>query len=869
MTDTQTTQDAVPPRRSFFAPIGRAWARVSPSLVPVLAVMTALIAIIPLMVVTQGRGNIGRGLEATGQTYAGLMEGAIGFAFNSTVSESDVAFALEFVQASNAVSEARLNAQGMTVLARRAEDLARVGRDNVRFYAEVIERYYQTDILPDNVAFDQLGNAITEIQRIGADRLRDYGALIDGWNELATVDVRDFGELYGDLDALDEATRARLDALLPELMLTDDQTLLGAFALMRDFPFVQLVVQTRNVRDGDVTDFAEQIGVDNLQTYGDVFLSLDDLRSTGVLNAFVERFGLLDVIDLDAREQIEVLVPVAAEYDDDELFDAIRLLRERTLIRLTRALVQLRVLDRLDLQADDDDAQAIAAIHRLSTDRTNPNGISNVQRIDEADRTFIAAGIEESDIPQLAAELRLVANLYNGVLTRADVERALSEELPVRAEEIAIIRRPNSQVLVLQDLSAFGMTQRERTRVTTSGSGEGHTTVTEQVTVPDRLFARVFDHYVLFSPASLEQTLTRSLPFIIAGLAVALGFKAGLFNIGAEGQLYMGATLAAWFGFSPLFGSLHPVFHVPLVLMGGLIGGALWGMIPGILKAYTGAHEVINTIMLNFIAIRLTDWLIKSTNPYIIGDPNASAPRTPFLDLSARLTKFDQIGASVFIMAGLLVAAFYIFMRYNQIKANPRAIIRPIIYGVMVAVGGFALRWLTVGGNLHIGLVVMLLTVILVDWFLERTTIGFELRTVGANADAAQYAGMNVKRNVIIAMTLSGALAGLAGIVEIGGVQYSMEPAFFSGLGFDAIAVALLARNNPRYMIPAGILWGALLTGAAAIQVYNIPIDLVNIIQALIIMFIAADAIIRVVYRIPEATEEEKSKMVFSTGWGS
>jgi ABC-type uncharacterized transport system permease subunit len=295
----------------------------------------------------------------------------------------------------------------------------------------------------------------------------------------------------------------------------------------------------------------------------------------------------------------------------------------------------------------------------------------------------------------------------------------------------------------------------------------------------------------------------------------------------------------------------------------------LWGMIPGILKAYTGAHEVINTIMLNFIAIRFTDWLIKSTNPVILGDPTASIPRTPFLDLNARLTKFDQIGTLTFVIAAVLVTLFYLYIRSDKIKKNPSYAIRPVLYGVLVFVGGIALRWLTVAGNLHIGLVVMLLTVIFVDWFMERTTYGFELRTVGTNADAAKYAGINVRRNIIFAMVLSGGLAGLAGIVEIGGTQYSMEPSFFSGLGFDALAVSLLARNNPRNIIFSGLLWGALLTGASTIQVYGIPIDIIKIIQALIIMFVAADAIIRMIYRVPEATAEEKAKMVFSTGWGS
>ncbi|MBL8119371.1 MAG: ABC transporter permease, partial [Anaerolineae bacterium] len=137
---------------------------------------------------------------------------------------------------------------------------------------------------------------------------------------------------------------------------------------------------------------------------------------------------------------------------------------------------------------------------------------------------------------------------------------------------------------------------------------------------------------LIFFPAALENMITRSIPFIIAGLAVALGFKAGLFNIGGEGQLYAGGVLAAWVGFSPLFSSLPPLIHILLCIVMGIVGGAMWGAIPGLLKAYTGAHEVINTIMLNFIAILLVDWLIKSTNPVILLDTNASVPRTPFME---------------------------------------------------------------------------------------------------------------------------------------------------------------------------------------------------------------------------------------------
>jgi simple sugar transport system permease protein len=154
------------------------------------------------------------------------------------------------------------------------------------------------------------------------------------------------------------------------------------------------------------------------------------------------------------------------------------------------------------------------------------------------------------------------------------------------------------------------------------------------------------------------------------------------------------------------------------------------------------------------------------------------------------------------------------------------------------------------------------------DWFLNRTTLGFELRTVGANADAARYAGMNVRRNIIFALALSGALAGLAGAVQISGTEFKMQPELLAGIGFDSIAVALLARNNPRNMIAAGLLWGALLTGAGLMQVRaDISIDLVKIIQALIIMFVAADAIVRAVWRVPKPSE--KATVMFSKGWGS
>lgn len=320
------------------------------------------------------------------------------------------------------------------------------------------------------------------------------------------------------------------------------------------------------------------------------------------------------------------------------------------------------------------------------------------------------------------------------------------------------------------------------------------------------------DRVLAFLPNNLINTIVRSIPFILGGLAVALGFKAGLFNIGAEGQLYAGALLAVWVGFAPTFADLPGFLHILLAMLAGIIGGIIWGAIPGLLKAGTGAHEVITTIMMNAIAIRLADWLIKSREPVILLDTTSTVPRTPNIAESAQ---------------------------YPTLGDTP----------------------------LHFGLIVAVAAVFFVWWLLYRTTIGFELRTVGSNPNAARYAGMSVPRNIVLAMAISGGLAGLAGAGEVLGVQHNLPPGFFAGVGFDSIAIALLAKTNPFAMIPAAFLWGGLLNGAGLMQIRaDISIDLVKIIQALIIMFIAADQIVRVLWRVRARRADEE--VVFSRGWG-
>ena len=303
-------------------------------------------------------------------------------------------------------------------------------------------------------------------------------------------------------------------------------------------------------------------------------------------------------------------------------------------------------------------------------------------------------------------------------------------------------------------------------------------------------------------------TLVRATPYVFAGLAVMLAFRCGLFNIGAEGQLLMGALFAAVAGFG--IKGLPAVIHLPLTILSGMAAGFIWGAIPGFLRARTGAHEVITTIMLNYIASLVAGYLLNG----IWKDPNP-------LNVIAQTPKIATTAQLPLLTRGL-----------------------------------------------HSGVLLALLAAVGVWFFLWKTTWGFEIRTVGANSAAAAYAGIGVSRNIILALGLSGMLAGLAGAVQVAGVNYRSTLGFNTGYGFDSIAIALLGKNSVLGVVLSALLFAALRNGATQMQFRTqISADIISVIQALILIFIAADQIIRWLYRLraPSAIGEQAT---LTRGWG-
>ena len=296
-----------------------------------------------------------------------------------------------------------------------------------------------------------------------------------------------------------------------------------------------------------------------------------------------------------------------------------------------------------------------------------------------------------------------------------------------------------------------------------------------------------------FKPHAFTNTLVAATPLIFTGLALALGFRSGVFNIGASGQFLMGAVCGVYVAYAI---PLPPIIHPIASLIAGALGGALWGAIPGYLKARLGSHEVINTIMLNYVAFFIQDYLVKGP----MKAPGPSVIRTPEILATAVLP-----------------------------------------------------RLLGPDDRLHAGFLLALLTALFIWWLLFKTTLGFELRTAGSNPDAAKYAGVNATRSLVLAMALSGALAGIAGTVQVLGLDHNLPALFSSDFGFDAIPVALLGQNQPLGVVFSALLFGALRNGSDVMQIRSggvVSKEVVFIVQAMVLLFAAVPALVRWLYRL-------------------
>jgi len=297
---------------------------------------------------------------------------------------------------------------------------------------------------------------------------------------------------------------------------------------------------------------------------------------------------------------------------------------------------------------------------------------------------------------------------------------------------------------------------------------------------------------------SIASTLTVTLPLAITGIAVAFSFRSGLFNIGAGGQYWLGGIAAAWVGYAV---KLPPVIHIVVAMLAGIVAGAVWAaVVPGLAKAYRGAHEVITTLMMTYIATDFGHYLVE-------GGPMQQPGYTP-----------------------------------QSPPLQPTAII-----GTMVP--GTQLTW-----------AILLVPVIaVVAWFvLQRTSLGFSLRLAGYNLRAARYAGVNSVSAILTALAISGGLAGFAGSIQVLGVDRRLFDGFDPSYGYTAIVVALLARNDPFGVLLAAVLFGALDTGANQMQIVaNVPFNLAGVIQGIIIFFIAAEGLLRVFSRRRNAPAAE------------
>ncbi len=312
---------------------------------------------------------------------------------------------------------------------------------------------------------------------------------------------------------------------------------------------------------------------------------------------------------------------------------------------------------------------------------------------------------------------------------------------------------------------------------------------------------------LVFFPIS--ETLSYATPLVFTGLCVALAFRGGLFNIGAQGQAIVGVTLAAVAGFA-----LHlPLgIHLLIALIAGAVGGLVYGSLPGLLKARTGAHEVITTIMLNYIALYFLNWLIVQNG---VHNTRRSDAISRELDPSAKLPRL--LGQNLRLDAGIILA---------------------------------------------------LLVTWAVSWILNRSTFGFELRAVGSNPTAARTAGMSVARTTVIVFALAGALAGLGGSTTVLGAQANaLTGSVVGNIGFDGIMVALLGRVKPWGVVLAALLFGALRAGGNRMQSYSgISQELVTVVQALIVLFVAAPALVKAVFQL-RAARAARLETSLAKGW--
>lgn len=304
----------------------------------------------------------------------------------------------------------------------------------------------------------------------------------------------------------------------------------------------------------------------------------------------------------------------------------------------------------------------------------------------------------------------------------------------------------------------------------------------------------------------LSETIVTSTPLILSGLSVALAFRSGLFNIGAQGQFIVGAIGASYIGFHYNF---SPILHVTLAILVGVIFGGLFGGLVGLLKAKTGAHEVIVTIMLNYVAALFILWLLKTT---VFLRPGRQDPLAPEVNPSARLPKL--LGENL---------------------------------------------------RIHLGIFIALAAAAFVWWLLTKSTLGFKFRAVGANANAARTAGISIPFVTTITMFICGGLAGLGGAVHILGTEHALAAGIAGSIGFDAITVALLGQATPIGTVFGALLFGALQTGGRTLlsNTGTAP-DIVQVIQALIVLFIAAPALMKSIFRIKKSFTD---KSMTAKGW--